>query len=146
MDNSQSVDQSKATVSETVAPAAQVAQQQVVSANPQGMSNDTKTIITVILLIFAYPIGAILALFWVKWPLWVRIIVALPLVLIIVGIVLVFVLAALNPSAQISKAKYMSECAKTYTSEECSKMYLDDLTSVTSTPEMPVEENTEQTQ
>jgi len=35
-----------------------------------GMSEDTKSIITVLLLIFVYPIGLILAPKWAKWPKW----------------------------------------------------------------------------
>ncbi|MFO0703258.1 MAG: hypothetical protein U0525_00870 [Patescibacteria group bacterium] len=93
------------------------------------MSEDTKTLIVVLLLIFAYPIGAIVALFWPKWPIWVKILVALPfsliLTLIMAGVVL-GILAALNPSEQVKRAEFMTQCRKNNTVQECAKRYSDE--------------------
>ncbi len=51
-----------------------------------GLSEDSKTIITILLLIFAYPIGLILTYVWTKWPKWLKILLTVPLVLAIIGI------------------------------------------------------------
>lgn len=59
----------------------------------QGTSNETKSIVTVLLLIFIYPIGVILAWFWTRWPVWVKIVVGLPVVIIIVAVIWSIVLA-----------------------------------------------------
>jgi hypothetical protein len=71
------------------------------------MSNDTKTIITILLLLFIYPIGLIMAWFWTKWHLWVKIAVTLPVVLLISLFALTIV--AINPSKGLREA----ECTKT---------------------------------
>lgn len=45
------------------------------------LSHDAKTIITVIVLLLAYPIGLILMWSWVSWPRWLRILISLPVLL-----------------------------------------------------------------
>lgn len=55
----------------------------------KGTSEDTKTIVTVLLLLFIYPIGLILVWFWVKWPRWVKIIISLPIIIILLALVLI---------------------------------------------------------
>ncbi|MFZ2152871.1 MAG: hypothetical protein WAV41_02325 [Microgenomates group bacterium] len=76
-----------------------------------GLSEDTKTIIVVLLLILVYPVGLILMFVWMKWPMWVKLLVALPTSLIflaIVGIMVVGVLAGVNPRLQMDKAADMA--------------------------------------
>jgi hypothetical protein len=59
----------------------------------QGMSQDTKTIIVILLLIFAYPLGLLLMWFWMKeWPVWVKILISLPVAL---GVLMFLAIAAL---------------------------------------------------
>jgi len=70
-----------------------------------GMSDDTKTLITVLLLIFAYPIGLILMFVWTKWPWWVKLLVAFPIALAILFIVGMGALITANPGAQMEKAR-----------------------------------------
>jgi hypothetical protein len=77
------------------------------------MSQDTKTIITVLCLVIAYPVGLILMFVWMKWPWWVKLlcllIFILPalIILSVLGVVLAAVLVSVNPSAQLAKAKEM---------------------------------------
>lgn len=52
--------------------------------NSQGMSNDTKTIITVLLLIFFYPIGIILVWTLTNWPKWVKWVLSIPVIILLV--------------------------------------------------------------
>ncbi len=84
----------------------------------QGLSENTKTLIVILLLIFAYPVGIILMLVWMKWPWWIKLLVALPTTLVflaILGIMSVAMLASINPSGQIAKAKdtmYRNESAQ----------------------------------
>lgn len=60
-------------------------EKKLTSQNTQkGLSEDLKTLITILLLLFAYPIGLILMFIWMKWPKWVKILICIiPLILII---------------------------------------------------------------
>ncbi len=109
---------------ERVAPAENTVQQQTVA---QGTDNNegVKTVVTVLLLIFVYPIGVIVSWFLPKWKWWVKLLVSLPLVLGFVMIALGFALLAVNPSTQLEKAKYISECVKTYSQQECTQKYME---------------------
>lgn len=81
----------------------------------QGLSQDTKTIVTVLLLIFVYPVGLILMIFWVKWARWIKFLVALPATLLFLLFFGGLLLAGVNPSAQIEKAnkiKMYNECVE----------------------------------
>lgn len=64
------------------------------STTPQGASSgvsaDTKTIVTVLLLLFVYPVGLILMWVWTNWPKWVKFLLTLPVVLFILGMIAVF--------------------------------------------------------
>ncbi len=55
------------------------------AAKQQGLSEDTKTIITVLLLIFVYPIGLIMMFVWTRWPNGVKALLLIPLLLFILG-------------------------------------------------------------
>lgn len=48
------------------------------------VSNDTKTIVTVILLVFAYPIGFIVMWVWAEWPFWLKTLISIPVILLII--------------------------------------------------------------
>lgn len=74
-------------------------------ATNNGMSYDTKVIVTVLLLIFVFPIGLITMWMWMKWPTWVKVILSLVLVLpVLLAILLAIALIAINPKEQFSKA------------------------------------------
>lgn len=66
------------------------------SAN-NGLSEDTKTIITVLLLIFAFPIGVILMWIWVRWPRWVKILISLVIIIPFVAIFASIIVLIINP-------------------------------------------------
>lgn len=57
------------------------------------LAPETKTLVTILLLIFAYPIGLVVMLFWVRWPLWLKLIIALPVTFVFFFIVLPIVAA-----------------------------------------------------
>jgi hypothetical protein len=95
-----------------------------VAVGQGGTSEETKTIVTVLLLIFVYPVGAVVALFWPKWKWWVKLLVSIPLVFVFLSVVAVIALIKINPREQIRKAEYISECTKQYTMKECSDKYM----------------------
>jgi len=70
-----------------------------------GMSDDTKTIVTVVLLVFVFPIGFFFMWFWAKWKAWVKLLVTvigcLPFIIIILSMLGVVAIAALNPAARM---------------------------------------------
>ncbi|OGL52898.1 hypothetical protein A3K55_02155 [Candidatus Shapirobacteria bacterium RBG_13_44_7] len=79
------------------------------------LSDDTKTIITVLMLVLAYPIGFILMVVWMKWPGWVKFLVGLPIILMvlaIMGIIGVIVLTIANPSARLKEASWIKICSQ----------------------------------
>ena len=82
----------------------------------QQMSQDTKSIIAVLSLLLAYPIGVIVMWLLTRWPRWVKLLIAAPL--LILPLLAVFAVAALimiNPKDKIEKAKFQ------YCQEKCSK-------------------------
>lgn len=91
-----------------------------------GTSNDTRTIVAVLFLIFVYPVGALLAIFWTKWPKWVKALAFAPMLIITGFLVLATTLVAVNPSAQFKKAEYLKDCEKTKTRAECNKNFLEE--------------------
>lgn len=86
-------------------------------------SEDTKTIVTILLLIFIFPVGFLLMWFWTKWKLLVKILVSIiPLLLLVpLGLIATITLTAINPQTQIQKAKCMTECVKIQTRDVCEK-------------------------
>ncbi len=59
-----------------------------------GPTYDTQMIVTILLLIFIYPVGIIFMWAWMRsWPVWVKLIISLPLIISIlfVGLILLFV-------------------------------------------------------
>lgn len=82
--------------------------------NQTGLSEQNKTIITVLALIFIFPVGAILMFVWMKWPMWLKVLLLLPGIvwmLAFLGIVAGILLVAINPAAQMEKAEqvYLQE-------------------------------------
>src|SRR5260221_13555616 len=64
-----------------------------VSSNTNSLSYDSKTIIVVLLLLLAYPIGAVLMWMWMReWPLWLKCVITIPFVFgIIMSFFMIFV-------------------------------------------------------
>jgi hypothetical protein len=58
----------------------------------QTTSEDTKTIATVLLLIFMFPVGIILMWFWTKWKIWVKLLITLPAIIFLISFFSVFFL------------------------------------------------------
>jgi hypothetical protein len=70
-----------------------------------GMSQDTKTIITVLLLVVVFPLGIIFMWVWMKWPIWVKLILTIPFAIIpTIAVLLAITLVAINPSKQFTQA------------------------------------------
>lgn len=65
----------------------------------------TRTIVTVLVLLFAYPIGILLMWSWTKWPKWVKFLITLPIILAIVGIALAILVATKDPLKNLSSAQ-----------------------------------------
>ena len=65
---------------------------------------NTITIITVLVLLFAYPIGIILMWVAAKWPKWIKFLVTLPIFLVILGIVLAFYIASADSTGNLKVA------------------------------------------
>jgi hypothetical protein len=63
----------------------------------QSSGDDTRTIVTILLLFFSYPIGLIVMWFWARWKSWVKILVSLPVIFIVLILILAVLAAALNP-------------------------------------------------
>jgi len=60
------------------------------------LTNDTKTIIVVLLLIFVYPLGVIFMWVWMKsWPTWVKVLFTLPFILAIFAAIFGFAIAGM---------------------------------------------------
>jgi hypothetical protein len=74
------------------------------------------TIITILLLIFLFPIGLIIMLAFTNWKTGIKILITIigPIVIILGVILSASILVALNPQAQIQKANCMTSCNETY--------------------------------
>lgn len=71
----------------------------------EGMSDDTKTIVTILLLLFATPVGIILMWVWTKWATWIKVVVTV-IPIIFFTLIMFFVLALVAlvvPAAQKSR-------------------------------------------
>lgn len=85
-----------------------------------GMSYETKTIIVMLTLLFATPVGLILMWVWMKWPLWIRILLTV-LPFLFAFLVMGFVLTILglvfsNPDVQ--KEMKQNVQVETYQTQE----------------------------
>lgn len=110
---------------QSVPPAAQAATPpntpQPVQPVSQGMSNDTKSIITILLLIFVAPVGFIVMWFFPKWPLWLKFVISLPALLFMGAILVAITLVAVNPAEQIKAADCAQFCSAQNDKESCLK-------------------------
>ncbi|MCR4264375.1 MAG: hypothetical protein NUV98_06690 [Candidatus Roizmanbacteria bacterium] len=89
-----------------------------------GMSHDTKTIIVILLLILVYPIGLIMMYIWMKWPMWAKILITLPILLLfILPILAATVLVAINPKEQLAKARDTERIAEATSIQQQIRMY-----------------------
>lgn len=89
-------------------PAQQPQLAQITPIENQKHDTGTRTIVTVLVLLFAYPIGVLLMWFWTKWPKWVKILVTFPIILLaiaIIGIILALFVATIDPTKQLGKAQ-----------------------------------------
>ena len=76
------------------------------SAQNHGMSNDTKTLIVILLLIFTYWIGLIFMWIWMKtWPNWLKIVLTLPVFASIALIAFFVYSVIMNPSQFIEETE-----------------------------------------
>lgn len=73
-------------------------------SNQHGMSNDTKTLIVILLLIFTYWIGLIFMWIWMKtWPKWIKILVTLPAIIFLIVVPLAIIVSITDPFGQQEK-------------------------------------------
>ena len=64
------------------------------------ISHDTKIIITVLTLLFVFPVGLILMLYWKMFPVWVRVMITILFCLILIAFFIIFIIAmsvVINP-------------------------------------------------
>jgi len=61
--------------------------------NGYELSYDTKTLITVILLVTVYPVGLILMFAWMRWDKWIKILILLPFLLAVLVPILILIMA-----------------------------------------------------
>jgi hypothetical protein len=95
----------------------------------KGISEDMRMLITVLLLVFAYPAGFILMWFWTKWKYWVKCVVSIPAALFIVMIVLFFMAFLFNfgnynftkLGANKNKAKCVYQCQDEEDKADCER-------------------------
>ena len=80
------------------------------SKTKEGLSEDTKAIVVVLLLIFIYPIGLLLTWFWVKWSAWVKVLLTIPLIFIAIAVS--SVISAANPGRQLDKVECRATCQR----------------------------------
>jgi len=79
------------------------------------MSYDTRLLITILLLIFVYPVGVFFMYRWMKWHGIIKGIIALPIALLIIvlfGGIIAGITSTVNPSAQLEKAQQQSVQSK----------------------------------
>lgn len=57
------------------------------TSSQNSMPEDTKTLITILLLVFVFPVGFILMWVWTKWKLWVKLLITIPIILFMLGMV-----------------------------------------------------------
>lgn len=74
-------------------------------------NTNSNTIVAILLLWLLYPLGLIFMWVKTKWPVWVKILVTLPVVLTIIGLSLAIVLIVNNPSISNSIKKNSSDYA-----------------------------------
>jgi len=71
--------------------------------NTTSHSSETRTIVTVLLLIFIYPVGLVVMWVWAYWPKWLKWFISAPVIIGIVAIILGFVLIATLPHSPVNR-------------------------------------------
>lgn len=87
-----------------------------------GTSQETKKIITIILLFLVYPIGLLFMWIWTKWKIWVKLLVSGCGCILYIFFISVFsagLLIALNPKAKIDKANCVKQCENKIDKQTC---------------------------
>ncbi len=74
-----------------------------------GTSQQTRTIVTIVVLFFFSPVGIILMWFWSKWKLWVKILLTF-IFFIIPFIVATILIVAIDPAAQVERVECSQNC------------------------------------
>lgn len=71
------------------------------------ISFETKTVITIILLLFVYPVGLILMWWWMReWPLWLKLLLSIPLFFAVLALFgMIFIIGALIHSVPSQRAR-----------------------------------------
>jgi hypothetical protein len=82
-------------------------------------SESTKGIITLVLLLIAYPIGLIVMWAWTSWAKWVKWLVTAPIILIILGGIFVGLTQSLDLNTQVKKGACTKQCANSQLKETC---------------------------
>jgi uncharacterized protein (DUF983 family) len=82
-------------------------------------SENTNSILTLLLLFFAYPVGIIVMWLWTSWAKWVKILVTLPFVLIILFGTLFGIGATLSIGEQVKKAECVKQCQNSARKDTC---------------------------
>jgi len=94
----------------------------VPASQNQGASQNTRNIVTILFLIFLYPVGIIIMWAWSKWKAtWLKVLLTLftPLPLIVFVIFIGAFLSAVNPAGQIQKAECAKECSVSADVDSC---------------------------
>src|SRR3989338_3555928 len=88
----------------------------------KGLSEGTKTLIVVLTLIFTYTVGLILMFLWMKWRWWIKLLISVllfPVAILFLGIYSAVLLSAINPVAQIKKARCVKACQNFENKNNC---------------------------
>lgn len=92
-----------------------------------------KTVVTILTLIFLWPLGLIFTIIWMKWPAWAKILVAIAtawVALIVVGFFAGLLVALINPKALVEKAQIQqctAECQSSADKNACMTACLEKL-------------------
>ncbi|MBI5614138.1 hypothetical protein HY947_04400 [Candidatus Gottesmanbacteria bacterium] len=89
------------------------------SATPQGTDNKTKSIITIIFLFIAFPIGFILMWFWTRWSIWIKVFVTIITIIPLLSALAIGLLVTINPREQMYKGKCKSQCKENVQFQTC---------------------------
>src|SRR3989344_224165 len=83
-----------------------------------------KTVIVILLLIIFNPLGLILMYVWMKWPVWVKILLTVAsIILLILPIIAVSALIAINPKKKQAKAHDMERIREVASIQQAVRMY-----------------------
>ena len=88
-------------------------------ANKSSTTESTKNIITLLVLLLAYPIGIIVMWYWTKWEKWVKWLVTVPIFLLIFGGVFIGLVKSLDLNTQIRKGTCAEQCANSKLKNMC---------------------------